>query len=182
MGFRLLIKFLLLSVMTGNLGLAGQALAAPAEENKVKAAIIFNLARFVDWPRSAFPEAASPLVLGVLPQEPLAEALENLTGKTVQHRKVLVKKSGKIDDLKKCQIVFISNTEKPAALTILPALQGSPVLTVTDGYEDFTYLGGIINLVSADGKIRFQINLRAARQAGLSLSSQLIKLAQSIVE
>jgi hypothetical protein len=157
--------------------LAGTAGAREVTEQEVKAAMVFNFAKFVEWPPQVFPNAQDPLILGILEQEPLAGALDALAGKTVQGRRLVVKKSNRLDDLKKCHLFFASSREKRDLRQILEAFHDLPVLTVTDEADNIAGLGENINLVMQDGRIRFQVNLAAARRSGLKISSQLLKLA-----
>lgn len=165
----------LFTVVALCLGLLSAARAWGVQEHEVKAAMVFNLAKFVEWPPGAFADASAPLVLGLLEHDPLAGALEALAGKTVQGRRLIIKKTNRSDDLKKCQIVFLS--EKKGLASVLSSLAGAPVLTITDKAENFYRMGGIVNLIMEDGKVKFQVNLGAARQSGLKISSQLLKLA-----
>ncbi len=146
----------------------------------MKAAIIYNVAKFVEWPAGALPDPAEPMVLGVLESDPLAHDLGILTGKSLHGRRLAVKRINRSDEFKKCQIVFFGPSSRKTAGSILTNLSGLPILTITDEAENFTQGGSIINLVSETGKIRFQVNLREARRSGLKISSQLLKLAEII--
>jgi hypothetical protein len=108
---------------------------------------------------------------------PLAEAVEALQGKEVHGRKIVVTRSQRVEEIKKCQILFASAAHKPVLTKIMGALKGFPVLTVTDEVDDFASLGGIINLLRAQDKIRFEISVNNAEKCGLKISSQLLKLS-----
>jgi hypothetical protein len=150
-------------------------------ENQVKAAYLFNFAKFVEWPASAFPSAAAPLVIGVIGKGPASEAHDALTGRSAKGRKVQVRQITRYDELAGCQVLFIAASEKPRMKEILRALPGGGVLTVSD-IKHFSSSGGMIGLVSRGEKIQFEINLGNAERAGLKLSSQMLKLALSIID
>ncbi len=159
------------------LGGATPVSAQEATASQVKAAFLYNFAKFVEWPPGAFAAAPAVITLGILEREPLAAAVEGLQGKEVQGRKLVVKRCRNLEELKKCQIFFASAARNPGLQEIMAALKGLPVLTVTDEMNDFGRLGGIINLTHLDDKIRFHIDVNNAEKSGLKISSQLLKLA-----
>jgi hypothetical protein len=157
--------------------------AAPAQvqqASQVKAAFLYNFAKFVEWPPGTFADDRAALTLGFFDEDPMAGALEALQGKVVQGRRLEVKRSRSIEEVKKCQIFFASAANKAGLPQILGALKNSPVLTVTDEVDNFAKLGGIINFIIVEDKIHFEICVENARQAGLNISSQLLKLAKLI--
>lgn len=151
------------------------------QEHQIKAAVVFNFAKFVEWPQTSFPDDGAPLVLGILDQEPLARAMEGLAGKSVQGRKLVVKRSNQIEDLKKCHIFFCGSPNFRDLPQILASLKSLPVLTITDDMENLERYPGIINLRVVEDRIRFEINLAEARNAGLKISSHLLKLALRVI-
>jgi hypothetical protein len=161
------------------------ALAAPAagaefSAPQVKAAFLYNFAKFVDWPAEAFSTADAPLVLGILGPDPVATAaMQSLADKTVKGRPLEVRLLSGIEEAKRCHILFISVTEQPSLAQLLDSLRGSSILTVSD-IEHFAEQGGSISLTTVEQKIRFEINVEAAREAGLVVSSQLLTLATAI--
>ena len=150
-------------------------------ENQVKAAYLFNFAKFVEWPASAFPGAGAPLVIGVIGKGPYGEARYALTGRTAKGRKVTVRQFTRIEEVGGCQILFIAASEKPRLKEILRALPASGVLTVSD-MKHFCSLGGMIGLVTRGEKLLFEVNVGNAERAGLKLSSQMLKLAQTVFD
>ncbi len=160
-----------------SLGAAVHAAAQEVSETQVKAAFLYNFTKFVEWPPSAFAANPGTITLGILEREPLAPALEALQGKEVQGRKLVVKRCRHAQELKTCQIFFASAAEEPALAAAMAALKGLPVLIVTDEVDDFARLGGMINLIRQEDKIRFHIDVTNARRSGLKISSQLLKLA-----
>jgi YfiR/HmsC-like len=148
--------------------------------SQLKAAVVFNIIKFVEWPPGVLLSNDSLLLLGVPERDPLAEALASLDGKVVQGRPLKVRKSAKIEDLKKCQVVVIS--EAGAAASLLNNFRGLPILTITDDLANFARSGGVINITEEDGKIKLQVNLGAATRSHLTINSQLLKLATVLGE
>jgi len=176
-------KFILLLAVTVLLVLNTQdnayAKQTPSSETLIKAAFLYNFAKFVEWPVDAFADDQTPLTLGILGKDPFGDALETIRDKSVGGRRLEIKRSKTIQDLEKCHILFISGSEKNRVKMIFNGLKGSNTLTVGD-MESFAQRGGIINFISVDKKIRFEINVDAAMQTGLKISSKLLKLARII--
>ena len=150
-------------------------------ENQMKAAYLFNFAKFVEWPASAFPGAGAPLVIGVIGKGPYGEAHNALAGRIAKGRKVSIRQFTRIEEVGGCQILFIAASEKPRLKEILRALPASGVLTVSD-LKHFCSLGGMIGLVTRGEKLLFEVNVGNAERAGLKLSSQMLKLAQTVFD
>ncbi len=162
--------------------LAGETTLARAQEaSQVKVAILFNFAKFVEWPPGTFADDRAAITLCLFDRDPLAGAIAALQGKVVQGRTLLVRRCRSIGELKGCQILFASASEKAALTQAAALLRDLPVLTVTDTVDNFANLGGIINLIPIGNKIRFEISVRNARQSRLKISSQLLKLANSVI-
>lgn len=150
---------------------------APSREYQIKAAFLYNFAKFVGWPAHAFKEARSTMTLCVLGSDPFGAALDQaIAGKTVAGRKMVVARFEGLPHLDVCHILFISPSERDRLAQILDTLTGSSVLTVGDT-ERFAHQGGMINFYVDENKVRFEINERAAERAGLKISSKLLKLA-----
>jgi len=146
-------------------------------EYQIKAAFIFNFAKFVEWPAAAFPKASSPMVVGVLGENPFHDALEKtIKNKTVDEHPVVIMQFHSATEATNCHILFISSSEKARLPQILKQLNGTSVLTVSE-MSGFTEAGGMINFVFEGTKIRFQINNDAANSVGLKISSKLLKLS-----
>jgi hypothetical protein len=149
-------------------------------EYSVKAAFLYNFAKFVEWPSTAFNDPDDPLVIGVLGQDPFRSALDELEGKSAGRRTIVVRRSKSVKELGKCHIVFVSKSVTGSVQEICQTLSKKAVLTVSD-MDQFAQMGGMIGLSTVENRIRFSINLKVAQEAGLKLSSQLLKLA-TIVE
>jgi YfiR/HmsC-like len=152
---------------------------SPAQEYQVKAAFIYNFAKFVEWPPGVFSDPRTPLVLCIVGVDPFGMALDTLNEKTVKDRKLVIHKSTQMGDLAACHMAFISASEKERLARLLDGLTRAHVLTISD-IESFLQVGGIINLITVDNKIGFEINIDAAQRAGLTISSQLLRLATAV--
>jgi len=142
-------------------------------EYQVKAAMLYNFAKFVEWPE----DDRGPLVVGVLGKDPFGGVLEEtLRDKTVHGRPIVVRKYHTLGELGASHILFIARSEKKFVPEILEPLHKLGVLTVAD-IDQFAQSGGAIGFTIDGGRIRFEINLEAARRAGLEISSKLLRLA-----
>jgi len=163
-------------------------LAAPAdqargdgpvpEEYQVKAAFLFNFAKFVEWPQDAFKGADDPIAICVLGQNPFGSALEDVVrNKTVVNRAFVVHDVLNAQQASKCQIVFVSSSERKRFRPLLADLRGRSILIVGEA-EDFIANGGIINFKLKDARVRIEIDAASAERAGLRISSKLLSLAE----
>jgi hypothetical protein len=146
-------------------------------EYQVKAAFLFNFAKFVDWPARKFTEADSPLIIGIVGSDPFGGLLEEaVQDKRINDRTVTVRHIGSMEELRKCHIIFVSRSEAERLGPILAEVRGDNVLTVGET-DKFISHGGMINFVMVGDTVHFQINDSAARHAGLKISSKLSSLA-----
>jgi hypothetical protein len=152
-----------------------------ASEAAVKAAFVYNFAKFTEWPQAAFASPQAPLVLCVPAnlEASLGQAFAGVDAKTAQARSIRLRRIGRGDDLGGCHIVYLNESDSRRNADALRALAGRPVLSVSDA-EGFAEAGGMIGLVYVDNRIQFEINVEATQQAGLSLSSQLLRLARIV--
>jgi hypothetical protein len=157
--------------------LSAQVQSQATNEYQVKAAFIFNFAKFVDWPSDASGNGGA-LVVGVVGEDPFGGALDQLNGNTVNGRRLQIKRMRWGDDLRGCQILFISASEGKHLGKILESIKGTSVLTIGE-MPQFNQSGGMIRFVIQDNKVRFEINAAAAGQARLRISSKLLALSKS---
>ncbi|MDA8137420.1 MAG: YfiR family protein [Desulfobacteraceae bacterium] len=148
-------------------------------EYQIKAAFLYNFAKFVDWPACNACNDSDFFIIGILGDDPFREEIEAIAGKSVKEKRLAIERSATLEGLKNCQVIFISASAKTDLPRILKKLKDQPVLTVGDT-PGFAEAGVMINLYTADNKIRFEINPAAADQAGLKISSQLLKLARIV--
>jgi hypothetical protein len=158
-------------------GAAGRAQESQPTEYQIKAAFLFNFAKFVQWPPAAFPQKTSPIVIGILGESPFHDDLaRTIRDKSIDDRPLVIKELRSPAQATQCHILFISTSEKKRLPEILESLKGANVLTVGE-MDHFTENGGMINFVLLGKKIHFQINREEATKAGLKISSKLLSLA-----
>lgn len=147
-------------------------------EYQIKAAFLFNFAKFVDWPATAFQSPNSSIIVGVFGDDPFGNDLElTLAEKKINERGFLIKRFSDLKQLEYCHILFISRSEKKRIAPILSTVAKKPTLTVADEIERFCPQGGMINFVMSGKKVRFEISNPSAQQASLKISSKLLRLA-----
>ncbi len=170
-------------VLAGLLLLGVVALPAQTtvpKEYQVKAAFLFNFAQFVEWPPEVFPEKETALVIGVLGDDPFKGFLaEMVRGEKAGNRPLRIEYYRRVEELKQCHILFISNSESNRLEQILARLKNRSILTVGEA-DGFAANGGMIRFVAAGTKIRFRINNEAARAVRLTISSKLLRLADIV--
>lgn len=150
-------------------------------EYQVKAAFLYNFAKFVEWPPTGFRDAAQPLQICVLGRDPFGQELRAITdAKTVNGRKLEVTDVPDLQKARTCHIVFIAASEKTRLKQILDGLQGTDALTVGDT-QGFAEQGGMINFVLENNRVQFEVNRKAAEQAGLKISSKLLSVAKLVI-
>jgi len=158
-----------------------RAQSPTAGEYQVKAAFLFNFAKFVEWPSSSLPDPSAPLRICILGRDPFGEELRNITKeKTVSGRKLQIDQVVDLRQARTCQILFIASSEKAQLKETLDALQGANVLTVSDT-NGFLEQGGMINFVLENDRVQFGVNRKAAEKAGLKISSKLLSVAKLVV-
>ena len=180
MHFRVAWLVVLLAILAASSGVPrAQENTGASREYQIKAAILFNFMKFVEWPTEAFADNPSTLILGILGEDPFGPALESIDGKTVQGRTLVVRRFASLQDLEPCQILFVSSSERDRLQAVFEAVDSWSVLTVGE-MDRFAELGGIIGLDIRRNAISFDINSRAGQQAGLSISSELLNLARVV--
>jgi hypothetical protein len=171
--------------MTLNVASTADAQAGDADSSEylIKAGFIYNFAKFVEWPSATFAQPDSPIVIGVLGTDPFGNVLDRIVeDKKIGPRGFVVRryKWGKdLKDLKDCKILFVSTSEKAHIDEILQSVKGQPVLTVGET-PGFAERGGVIRFTLEDNRVRFEVNVDAAHQAELNISSRLLTLAKII--
>jgi len=157
--------------------------ASDSSEYLIKAGFIYNFAKLVEWPASSFAQPDSPITIGILGDDPFGPILDKIVGdKKINGRAFAVKRlkwSKEFRDLKDCNILFVSASEKEHMDTVVDAMKWLPVLTIGDA-PGFARRGGIINFTLEDNKIRFEVNVEAAKHADLTISSRLLTLARIV--
>lgn len=157
--------------------------AVEADDNErealIKAAIVYKLAKFVEWPATSFAQADSPLHLCLLGSTPLAAALAGAEGRLVRGHPVTVIKINDLRRIDACHVVYIAQAEQRQLEDLMGQFDGRPVLSVSE-IEGFASHGGVIGLVRRGNRLGFQVNLRNAQRSGLTVSAPLLELAEVI--
>lgn len=165
------------ALLLGWIGINVDAYAQDLPEYRLKAGFLYNFALFTEWPADVGPT----LTICVLGTDPFGKEIDGLQGKGVGSRRLDVRRRGIGEEIRDCQVVFIAADVLPGLPRLQWELRGAPVLTVADS-PGAVQQGVMLNLTLVDGRIAFEVNLKAARAAGLGLSSQLLRLATEIVQ
>lgn len=166
-----------LCVLSGAPSMQGQH--SKPTEYEVKATYLYNFGRFVEWPAKTGGQEKS-FNICVLGQDPFGPALKaTLAGEAIADKSVVAKRIPTPQDAVNCQVLFISSSEDTRLKQILAALSDMSVLTVSD-MPEFTRRGGMIQFVVEDSRVRFEVNLATAERSGLTLSSDLLKVAVNV--
>ena len=152
--------------------------AQPVPEYKLKAAFVYNFALFTDWPMGILTEGGT-LNICINPDSGLRPALSDLKDKLIKGRRVAILQSNDAETLRTCHVLVLGGLDRERWARIKKGLANSSVLTVSDDGE-IGHDGAIITLYLDDHHIGFDINMQAARQAHLLLSSKLLRLARSV--
>jgi YfiR/HmsC-like len=153
------------------------AQAKTASEYEIKAAFLYNFAKFVEWPAASFANSKQPLNICVLGPDPFGHFLdEAVLGKSIEGHPVSVTRGRLIQDMLECHILFVGGSQRLSLADLLNKLRGKNVLLVGES-EDFAFSGGTVQFVLEGNHVRFVINPDAAERAGLKISSKLLALA-----
>jgi hypothetical protein len=157
--------------------------SSSSSEYLIKAGFIYNFAKLVEWPATAFPQPDSPIVIGILGDDPFGATLDRIVAdKKIDGRGFVVKRikwTRELKDLKTCNILFVSSSEREHIDGVVDAIKWLPILTIGDT-PGFASHGGIMNFTLEDNKIRFEVNVEAAKHADLTISSRLLTLAKIV--
>ena len=149
------------------------------EQTRVKAAFVLNFMKFTAWPTGPV-TASKTIVLCATDSHPLAGQLHELEGREVRDLQVRVVHRT-ADDSPPCDVIFVTRIDDATLNALRREVAARPILTISD-QTGFLEQGGMIEIKLVDGRTRFDINLLAARAAGLTLSSQLLQLAERVVK
>lgn len=178
---RLRLLITIAMVILPSLGFEAHAQDSSASsEYLIKAGFIYNFANLVQWPSNAFSQPDSPIVIGIFGEDPFGTILDRvLESKKVNGRSFVVKRLRSVPDLRECHIVFVSSSEMAHLAEAIHLVKGMPILTIGE-IPGFAKRGGIINLVLEDSKVHFEVNVEAAKEADLNISSRLLALARIV--
>jgi hypothetical protein len=178
---------LIRAIAIGMLAFAGACTACFAQgapqdgENQIKAAFLYRFLHFVEWPPHAFEQPESPLVIGVLGADALAEDLTRLVaGRTVLGRPVVARRIRPAESVAGLQMLFVGRAESARLSTLSGWTKDQSLLIVSESDDAFAH-GSAINFVVVENKVRFDVALGAAEQARLKISSRLLALARRVL-
>ena len=175
-------------VVTAGLTLAPESRAQDVDTTKslkVKAAFLYNFAKFVQWPKATFEDADAPFVIGVVGDDPFGSILDKtVKNKNIASRPIVVRRFNWDHErdrgaLLHCHILFVSAELRPRLDEIRGVLRDHPVLIVGDTIG-FARDGGMIGFALEAGRIVFEINRKALEAVGLRASAKLLKLAKIV--
>ncbi len=153
----------------------------PSSEYQEKAVFILNFTQFIKWPDSAFTAINSPLIIGVLGENPFDFYLEEkVKGENANGHPLIVQYYKNFEDIKTCHLLFINLPEKTKQEEVLKNLRGLSILSVTDD-PDLSKQKEVIKFYKENNKIQFQINTEAAKDADLVISSKLLNIAKIFI-
>jgi hypothetical protein len=153
---------------------------AQLAEYQLKAAFLFRLPSFIEWPPGEWPLAGSPFYACVLGRDPFGSHLDHFDGKSVRGRRFTVRRLATLEEGDACHLLYVSRDEDTDPSSVLSGLRSRCVLTVGEGRE-FAARGGIVSFVVAKQRVGLAVNLDASRDVGLAISSKLLDVA-SIVD
>lgn len=165
--------------------------ATTKSEYQVKAAFLHNFARFVEWPEHKLPAEDSPIVIGVLGDDPFGPSLDAITQKSIDRHRIVIKRFKGLtsdqdeyphtEDMRSCHMLFVASDQRPYVERIAVMLRNDAVLTIGE-QTDFIDRGGMVNFVVIDGKTCFEINLKSSKEANITIRSRLSRLAVRVIK
>jgi hypothetical protein len=175
------IFFLVLGVGITSILSQEDDLDTSSRERKVKATYLYHFGRYVQWPAEAFASAKSPLVIGLVEDDRIIAELQQLTRtKTVQDRRIEIRKFSLSSDFTPCHILFLPETVPPEIQgRAIQLVSRKPVLLVGEG-DSFLSQGGAIRFFVEDYKIRLQISKKGVERHGLTIRAPLLQVAQVV--
>ncbi len=156
-----------------------QPKAAP--EYQLKAAFLYNLLQFIEWPEQAFKDAGSPLVICIYDDKAAGSAFDSYRSEKIRNRQLVFRNYDDMQAGLDCHILFINTQDRKALADISARATGRSILTIGEA-DGCARLGCIINFFTAENRLRFEINPEAAKRAGLKLSSEILKVARIVAE
>ena len=159
-------------------GIRAQA-QEPSAEYQLKAAFLYNFAKFIEWPANTFPDGTTPFVICALGNDPFGTSLDAIAGKTIRDRTLVIKRIRSNGAVTGCQVLYVSPNELPQTTDLLRMVQNAPVLTVCD-MDACAESGLMLNMRMVGNRVQLDINLEAVQHTPLKVSSQLIKLTRIV--
>ena len=173
----------LIVLLAGAAGWSPASRAADNEvslEHRVKAAFLYKIAGYVEWPEKVFPAKDTPLAIGVAGAEPLAEELARIAkDRRANDRAIRVKRVKFQEALDGLHVIFVGREHRNRVKELVPGALQRSGLVVTE-WESALTQGSMVNFIIVDGRVRFEVALETAHKAGLKLSSRLLAVAHHV--
>jgi hypothetical protein len=170
---------LLLLLLTGTVGAAAQP---ETLEHQVKAAFLYQFPAYVEWPASSFADSTSPLIFGMLEADAIADELIAISrDNLVSGRTIVVRKMRPGDSMEGLNVLYVGQSQTRTSEPLLLQALMEAVLTITEAPAQRPD-GSVINFAIIDDRVRFDVSLAMADQAGLTISSRLLQVARRVIE
>jgi hypothetical protein len=154
-----------------------QSAPSDASAHESEAALIIKIGKFVHWPPGTFTNSGGIVRLCVVGDDEDGDLIDRLAGQKLQDKTIAVARvAGSAESVTACHIVFIRKSERNRLVAVLDATARSPVLTLSD-IAGFAAAGGMVGFSTSDGRTQFEINVAAAKRAGLAIGAQLLQIA-----
>jgi hypothetical protein len=170
-----------LSMLAANVLCMHLRAQTPSKEYELKAVLLWRLAQYTDFPAEAFENAQSPVIIGVLGDNPFGDALRLAArGEKAHGRNIEVHYFKEVADITECHLLFVSESERLRVRSITSDLRRRSILTVSD-IEGFARDGGgMVRFAMEKGKVTLIVNLEAVNAAGLKLDGRLLRMADIV--
>jgi hypothetical protein len=147
-----------------------------ADEMQIRAAIVLNLTKFIDWPTWKLGDTQTPFVICLLGSDPIITEIETLIrDKQVQDKPIMLRHLTSTSQVDGCHVLYVPTSEHRRFSELIATLNKSSVLTISDQKQ--TGEGAVISLPVIDNRVQIQVDLRAAQHSGLTVSSKLLRIA-----
>jgi hypothetical protein len=153
--------------------------AQSLSEAQLKAGLLLNFARYVEWPEGTFAGPTDPMQFCQMGRDSLGSAFTALEAKQINGRPIRIKNAMTADEARSCHVLFVSDSEERRIVPLLKSLADRPLLSISD-ISGFTELGGCIGIVQGETRLQFEVNRKSLEQSRLKASSQLLKLARNL--
>lgn len=150
------------------------------KEDEIKVVLIYHFTKFIEWPPEALRDTDADFTLCIFGVNPFGGALTTIQGKSVKGKPLVIQHVNRTAQLNTCHILFISTSESVYMAQILAYVKTLPIVTISD-LAGFARMGGMFNFVRSRDTIGFEVNPRAARRAGVTIRSKLLRLAKTII-
>ena len=151
-----------------------------ATEDKVKAAYVYHIINFVNWPANSLDNSTRPITICLIGEVDFQQSLLSLQNREVKKHFIDIKKISSAEYQTGCHILFVGDDSTQKVKEILRDTADQAILTLGD-FPGFVELGGMIGFTKRGNNIRLEINLDAAHKAGITISAKLAEVAVNII-